>query len=59
MEKNWYFCADIRKGMYGLQQAGQIANYLLTKKSHHMATTSVGTYPACGGKNVDQLIFIW
>ena len=46
MEKNRYFYAEIRKGVYGLPQDGRIANVLLANISCHMATTIFAIHQA-------------
>ena len=54
MEKNGHVYDEIRKMMYGLQQAGYIKQLPYEKIFHHMGTISVGTHLNYGGTNGDQ-----
>ena len=49
-----YVYIEIRKGMYGLSQAGCLANNLLKKKILPTVITNVSTYQACGGVSPTQ-----
>ena len=47
MEKDGYVLTEIRKGMYGLPQAGRLSNNPLTKIFHRMDNTNYTTHQAC------------
>ncbi len=50
--KNRFVYMEIRKGMYGLPQAGILANKLLKNGSHFMAILNSPTHPAFGNTSV-------
>jgi len=53
---NGWVYFEISKGMYGLKQAGKLANELLATSTRHLAkgTTNVPPHQAYGGTNGDQ-----
>ena len=51
--EGWVYI-EIRKGMYGLQQAGLLAQELLTKGSPDMGTHRANLPPDCGHITQDQ-----
>jgi hypothetical protein len=50
---NGHVYIEIQRGMYGLPQAGIIANQLLTDDFYHEATINAATHPAYGAINGD------
>ena len=50
--KNRFVYIEIQKGMYGLPQAGILANKLLKNGSQDMATLNSPTRPAFGNMSV-------
>jgi hypothetical protein len=47
---------EIRKGMYGLKQAGLLANQLLQKRYHYLGTIQHATHRVCGYIKHDQYL---
>jgi hypothetical protein len=50
--EGWVYI-EIRKGMYGLKQAGLLANQLLKFDWHHLVTIQLATHQAGGYRKQD------